>query len=481
MWAIGAVIAAYYALAYLGHPRLPGNQDGHPLGWWGWFDQSVTLRSTAALARGNLDPSQHHYPLGYSLMGVPFFSAARNHPFFFVNLLSLLGTYAGFVAFARRLGLPAVLAAGVFALVTAGDMALFRQWVVPWNTTPVGAFVWLLLAACAAWLDGAQRPLWIGVLLGAVAVCRPSDAVVLLPCVATLAWADRGAWRTSTRNWLRLAAAGAAVVVPIVVLHLLIYGPAQSLYMQSSARIGFTLHDFGWKAYVLFVDPFPWFADGKGLLQHAHWIALGLAGVVPALLGGAKSRMLAGVLIAHGILYVSYVDLLPSGLWRFLNVHYFAWAVPGYALLAVLLLRDVVASRRSRVVAGASVVGVGLLLCVRVVPRPVAGDEPAKALDFAGPLPPFPDTYLAGRLALQDARGVLRDQTDMRAVIYPGGVRVVGLRRDMAGPVSWAPGQAPQGFEGAAPSARWGIGLQLAWPPRWLRRASPPGIPVPVS
>lgn len=488
----GIVLVSWYALRYLGDPSLPGNSPVHPLGWWGWFDQSMALRSTDALVHGKLDPSQHHYPLGYSLLGTLLYSEARNHPFFFVDLLSLLGAFAGFVAFARRVGLAPPLAATLFAVATMGDGTVFRQWVVPWSTTPVAAFLWLLFARCAAWLDagrgdgGRRRPFLAGLLAGGIVACRPTDTAVVLPCLAVLAWADWLAPRRDrlpilVRRWGLLVAGAAAVLVPIAALHLAIYGPAQSPYMRSSAEIGFTLHDLGWKAYVLLVDPYPWFADGEGLLQHAHWIALGLAGLLPALLRGAKDRLLAAALIAHGILYIAYVDLLPTGLWRFLNVHYFAWTIPGYALLGALLVRDLGRAGWARRVALTSLVATALVLCLRVVPAAVAEDRPAKAVDFAGLMPPFFETFLAGRMALRDARGELHDYKDIRVFLYPGGVRVIGLRRDLVGPVEWLPGHAPQGFEGTVPSARWADSIQLAWPPHWLRRASPPGIPVPAS
>lgn len=483
-WAIpvaALVLVCWYTLHYLGDAGLPGNQLREPLGWWGWSDQSETLRSMKALARGNLAPSEHHYPLGYALLGLPFYSAARNHPFFFVDLLSLLGAFAGFVALARRLGLPATLAAALFLLTTVGDGMVFREWVVPWNTTPVGALAWLLLASCAAWLDGRRRPFLIGVLAGGVAACRPSDGVVILPCLLTLGWADRRRWRARLGDWGRLAAGVAVVLVPIAALHLAIYGAAESAYMRSSAQVGFTLHDLGWKAYVLLVDPHPWFAEGEGLLQRAPWIALGLAGVVPALARGAKERMLAAMLGVHLVLYVSYVDLLPTGMWRFLNIHYFAWAIPGYSLLAALLLRDLVRPGWARRIGGASLVATAVVLCLRVVPKAVGEDHPAKAVDFAGRMPAFAATYMDGTLALRDARGVLRNYVDMRVFLAPGGVRVIGLRRDVVGPVEWLAGDAPRGFESPVPTVRWAISTRLAWPPPWLHRAPPSEIPMPVK
>ena len=125
--------------------------------------------------------------------------------------------------------------------------------------------------------------------------------------------------------------------------------------------------------------------------------------------------------------------------------------------------------------------GTLLVLCLRIVPAPVAADQPAKAVDFPGPLPPFIDTFLSGRLALRDQEGVLLDYRDMRGFLVPGGLRVIGLRRYIRGSLEWLPGHAPEGYDRVVPSTRWAPAVQLAWPPRWLRRAAPPGIPVPLS
>jgi len=56
---------------YLRIKYLPGNSE-YPMGWWGMWDQSWYLKSAAAFAVGNLDPAQHWYPFGYSLLAAPF-------------------------------------------------------------------------------------------------------------------------------------------------------------------------------------------------------------------------------------------------------------------------------------------------------------------------------------------------------------------------------------------------------------------------
>ena len=488
-WVAGAlapclalVLAAAYVAQYVADPNRPGQDPVAPLGWLGWFDQSVSLRSVAALAAGNLSASQYHYPLGYTLLGLPGYWIAPEHAFFPVGLVSLLCAYWAYVSLSRRLGVPAAAAAALFCLVTLTDQVLFRDWVLPWNTTPVAALLWALLAAMAAWVAGRRRPVSIGLMLGLLAACRPTEAAIVAIPLAAGAVADVQAWRRGGRlplgEWIRLAIASAAIVGPVIGLHLAIYGPHPSLYMQSSKQIGFTLHDIAWKAYVILADPYSWFKDGTGLLQHRPWYALGIAGVLQSLFGGAVRRMLGLTLAAHALLYVSYVDLLPTGLFRYMNVHYFMWAVPGYALLASLLLRDLVRPGGARLGAAGALAAAAVLLGVRLDPKEAGDARAVKAVDFDGPLPPFQQAYF-GTSTLLDSIGPMANGVAMRVFVYPTGIRVMGLQRDIVGPVRWVAGMAPPGFEGAVPARRLVIGLRWTWRPPWWHREDGPRIPVP--
>ena len=66
--------------------------------------------SLRALAAGNLDPAQHWYPLGYAILAVPFVFLG-DHPFFVIDLVSLLVAYRAFIAFAIGFDIPPVGAA----------------------------------------------------------------------------------------------------------------------------------------------------------------------------------------------------------------------------------------------------------------------------------------------------------------------------------------------------------------------------------
>ncbi len=453
--AVGSVVlAGAYFWFLLTRQALPGQDGLHPLGWWGWFDQGRTLESLRAFAAFDLSAARHWYPVGYSLLGVPFPSMGfRAHPFVVVDLVCLLATFWAFVAVAGACGVRRAWACLVFVLAVTWDSQIFSEWVIPWNSTPAAALVWAVLAVCARWLAGVRHPVLLGALAGAVPLFRPTEAPAVALCVAWVLVADWRAGVLGRRTLLGVAAGGALLVGAGVGLHLAIHGPRASEYMLLSRRLGFSVRDLGWKAYVLLADPYWWFWDGPGLLRRAPWVALGFAGMVAALVRGRASGMLAAALTVHLLLYVSYVDLLPTGLWRFNNVHYFKWAVPGYALLAWLLVRDMVPWRwrlPSFVAAGAVVAMAGVSL-VRVAPRAAGADEAAKMLEYRGDAPGFDASYF-GAFRLRDGRGVLANISDVRAFPVPGGMRVIGLSRRIEGDVVFEPGHGlPDGLVAGVP------------------------------
>lgn len=493
----GCVLVLVYIQAYLGNPARPGRSHGWPLGWWGWWDQSLYLRSARAFADGSFSPDQHWYPLAYPLIGAPFVGFWPRHAFFVPDLLCLVAAYVAFLAFAEAAGVAAGWAALLFLLSSVAFEVLQAVWAEPWTSTLSTALIWWLLALTARHLapPTAERRRNVrvapSIATGVLAVCivftRPIDALVVAiwgAGVAGFAVRDR-AWQSVLALW-PIGAGMLLASVPAILLWLRIYGAAPSPYVIQSRSIGFEFHALWWKTALLLLTPQPWFPAGSGMIARFPWLLFGIAGILalPWIVRGRALRLLAllaVMIVGYCVLFFAYVDLLPTGLWRFLNIHYFAWAIPGYALLAALLVRDLAGKRWPRGVAVAAIIGTAALLCVRVVPRAVSADEPAKAVDFAGPMPPFVDTFLMGALAVRDANGVLHDYSDFRGLIYPGGVRVIGIRRELTGPVEWVPGSAPQGFERTIPDARWAELIRLAWPPRWIRRAPRPAIPVPLS
>ena len=427
------LLALLYVVDYQNYPALPGNNPTYPLGWWGWFDQSKFLESTRALADFDLLPAHHFYPLGYALLGAPFARVISEHPFVLVDLASLLIAYAAFLRFAARCGLDPWWSATLFILASAADPVLFHQWVIPWNTSPLAAVMWLLFATSAAHIQGERRPIRLGLLAACVPMLRPTDAVIaLVPVVGSLA-ADVLRRQLRPSDVVTLMAALLLPLTAYGALHLIIYGPGPSDYMRVAGNIGFTFHNFGLKAYLILVDPRAWIGGGEGLLRRCPWLILGLAGIVTAL-RRQVSVVLALALVVHGVLYLSYVDLLPTSLWRYKNVHYWTFAFPGFALLAALWLRDLVEAN-TRVRAVGALIAVMLLLCIRLDPVPADFDRPADALDLPVGPRDFNTVYF-GTYYVADVVGDLQNIQQMRGFLFGNGVRVLAMRRSFHFPAT---------------------------------------------
>ncbi|MBO1073067.1 hypothetical protein [Roseomonas marmotae] len=478
-WTGAALLVVLYAWSYFSLPPLPGNDAAHALGWLGWFDQSRHLESARALAQGDLSPARHWYPLGYALLTAPFALWSPGHSFVVVNLASLLLCYAGFLAFSARAGVAPGWAALVFLFSLLVPGPFLGQWTIPWNTSPTSALIWLLLAQVAAHLQGARRPLPIGLLAAAIPLIRPTEALVAALCVLAAILSDlRHRPRHPLRDLGLLLLGGLLPVVAYAALHLRIYGFQPSPYMLASREMGFSFHALGLKAYTLLLDPAPWFQDGRGLLQRAPYLALALAGGVVAWAHSRLLGLLALLIAVHTGLYLAYTDLLPTGFWRFLNYHYFKWAIPGATLLGFVLLRDLLRWRRAPAfpLAPLALLLSLPLLSLHLLPERQAEDAPARMIFFPGTPQDWSEVYF-GRFALRDAEGEMHNFREMRVMPVPGGFRVFALRRPFQGPVQWV--APPAGLQaGAAPEyygALPGLGR-----PCWLRLRGCPRLDNPL-
>ncbi len=464
----GGILVFFYVWRYFSDPALPGNDVAFPLGWWGWFDQGHYIGSARGLGRLDLSPDLHWYPLGYALLGAPFTRWSAGHPFVLVDLACLLACYAAFLAFCRRIAVGTGWAAAIFVGSVLCNRLIFAEWVIPWNTSPASAVIWLLLANVAAHMQGARRPFLIGLLAAALPLIRPTEASLAgLSVVAAVLSDLRPLAGRPLRDLAILALGGLLMVCPYLVLHWSIYGVRPTQYMIQSRQLGFTFYDLGWKAYTIFVDPRAWWLDGWGLMRSAPFMALAVGGVVVAAAHGRAAILLAVLLVAHSVLYLSYVDLLPTGFWRYLNVHYWKWAMPGLGLLAFLLVRDVLRWRTAPAfpLAPLALALSMLPLCLRIVPVQAAADEPAKMLAYAGTEPGFEAAYFEPTV-LRDSLGSLRNIEDFRVIPVPGGIRVLALRRPFGANPQWE--RSPTGWHDTAPPVRYKERVRFGRP-CWLR------------
>ncbi len=472
------VLVVAYLWGYALDVEAPGNNPRFPLGWWGGWDQSKYLDSALSLAAGDLHAVHHWYPLGYAFLGAPFaMLLPPGHLYLLADLLCLLGTYAGFLLFARRVGTAAPAAVLLFLLGTITCPDVLVAWVKPWNTSLSAMLIWWLLALTAQLLQpAAARYLarrrcgvaLIGMIVAAIPITRPTDLLVVASWAAFVTATSLLRRRAVGDDPFWLAFGACLVLLPFARVYLHIYGLHPSQYMLQSRMLGFRLDGLGWKAYTLLIDPLPWFPYGAGMLEAMPWLAAGAAGilVLPMLHGEARAllALLTLAVVPYVALFLSYVDLLPTGLWRYGNIHYFKWTLPGFALLGFVALRELATGPRRLRVAGCFAL-TALLLCLRLTAVPAGAAQPARMVQLPGEATGFDPAYF-GSMAIRDRGGFERNIVDFRLMPDGQGLRLLALARPLRGMLTILSGD-PRTRPGTVPPVRWRGRLGLGWP-CWL-------------
>lgn len=126
---------------------------------------------------------------------------------------------------------------------------------------------------------------------------------------------------------------------------------------------------------------------------------------------------------------LAYVDLLPTGLWRFANVHYFKWIFPLLGLFAWRLLRD---ARSSPRLAAACLLGWTAVSGLHFVTVPAQPGEAARRIDFPAPARADFDGVYFATAVIADGRRTQRSLFDYHQVLVGDRVIAVALRHDFA-------------------------------------------------
>jgi hypothetical protein len=379
-------LAACYLLIYFAHPALPGNNSEYPLGWWGWFDQGEYLKEAKAITRLDLAPGNYFYPPLYPLLGSVFVNVNPMHVFALINIVCFLAFAHFFIQFSRRyFGWGA--SVGIFLLSFYPGNTLFEIWVEPWTTTvvaPIYAFLFWDLDRYVAdkRTPGALRlGIW-GALGGLIFATRPADAVAIGPFYIFVFWyAYRCSIYQQKINFIRQYAhrmlvmifSGLIGVIFFLVFNLIIHGSIGGRYFSVSTQAnGFHILDVVEKAVSVFLDAGPLYGVPEdAIFSKMKWLALFVpAAIYGLLLGSGIVRIIILVAISQLIIYLPYSDLLPTGIWKYHNIHYFKWLFPFAAFVIVWTINDFLRKNssvaRGRVILLASVVAGILLLCTRI-------------------------------------------------------------------------------------------------------------------
>ncbi len=461
-WLILSAVLVY-CLFYLANQSLPGNNISHPLGWWEWFDQGQYMLAVKAFAVGNLSPENHYYPPLYPYLGSLFFGFLPVHPFFFINLFAFVLFCLGFVVFARRY-VSNGLACAILVVSVYCNKALMENFVIPWTTactiTAVATAVLVLSWIQRQSFCSRRTLLGFGLVLslafGALGLARPLDALlagIFFPAYLLLAWCKQPDQAVSRRLVDIVLVALILLVGPLVSVGLflrfndVVFGSPFGGYFNATANAsGYFLLEFPKKAMSLLVDSKSLYLEPRAsLISHYPWLLLSLGGMVLALLrGDLLLRAVVLAVVVQFSLYIPYGDLLPNGVWRYLNIHYFKWTVPFLGLFAWLALQAILKPAiegqwRKCVLHTAVILFVALLvsalrfsLAFETVPVVAQAGQrltlalPSEPVDFID-LPAtgdFNPVYFGEHQVWMDDKP-LRKIRDFRLLPAPGGVRLL--------------------------------------------------------
>ena len=374
-----ALVLAAYLYSQATFPLVPGNRAAAPLGWEAWDDQKQYLIGARALLAGDLDPAKHLYPPLYPLIGALGLKLWPQAPFFWPDLAMTLGYFGLFVGlFRRHLGTQAAVGCALLGMFGYADLRV--QWLMPWTTTPAA----VLILAALALLDrafrregaGAGNAAAFGLCLGLLAADRPVDIAVTAPL--WLAYAGlvlvnfRRLWPCVPAGLAGLAAAAG----PYLAFNLASYGSPLGRYIAHNSQMGFDPSVLPLALYSQWIDSAALFAEA-----HADWasrVPLLLGAILflaPSLAWGPWVLRLAAAcgLIEVAIYYCDH-DILPTGTFRFCNIHYFKWLAPVALALALQAVHAAVSSEpalKRRGVATLAAVGATALAAAAVVAVPV--------------------------------------------------------------------------------------------------------------
>lgn len=460
--------------------------------WQHFGDQSLYMKSALAFAGLDFDPSRHHYPPLYPLVAALFVRLFPVDPFVFTNVVSVAGSTALLAAvFGRVIGRrPAALCALAF-LVLPGIM--WETFVVPWTSTLATLLVFLALWRLAR-LETARavspaESLLFSAILGLIVPTRPLDAAVALllyPFWLAGLW-RAGHGRTAARvgrmvpHLVALTAGGLPGPMILFGTDLLIYGRLSSPYLRGfGQREIFSWSTIPEKFVSIYLDSASLYVEpGQVVFRRFPWMLVGFLAIVVCLaLGSLWLRAAALAAIVQLTIYVAFDDLLPNGLYRYFNYHYFRWA---FWLAFMMLPASVVLvhrrfASRAWIIGAAATAAAFTLACLQLrtsessVPAATAGDRIRVALptgrvdylDLAGLTADWATAYFPGQDIWVD--GQRPPFVHARFLQTATGTRLLFIRPIRDATVELTAAQ----WRGAAESARAGTHRLTLGFPRWL-------------
>jgi hypothetical protein len=349
-----------YIYIYLTYQAVPGNDPNFPEGWMGWIDQSHYLAAAKDFANGSMTSSQQTYPPIYPLIGSIFYPIFGFHLYFLPNLLFFLGYCWFFIKLFSRYISPRL--AIVSLLISFFHSPLLPlQWVIPWTSSLSALIIVLVFLFADRYIVRRNDDQWVAksqfrniaavsLLVGLLAPIRPGDflavSVVLVFYFFSLiryGLKDSGARFTFVcKNIFLMGFLSLLPLMFYLTFNKILFGSFFGGYFNVLASGGSSVSFIFDRVYGHLIDASVLFSEAD-----ADWVSrLPLLYVaifiVPlgVFFGPVLIRLISIIILVHIILVYSYADSVPTGQFRYFNIHYMKWLLPILPVIFLYFLRE---------------------------------------------------------------------------------------------------------------------------------------------
>ncbi len=335
--------AVFYLASYVNFIGLPNIRT---IPWYfieAW-DQSNYYSSAKALARLEFLPQKHYYPIGYPLFASILFWLLDYNAFVVVNISSfllicffLLKIYREFMTIWEAILLL------TFSFLFQYN--LFQHLLMPWTNILVFAFFSVAVAFYKSDnLVSQHKLLGLGLIIGAVFMCRPTDAFVLLFPIYLAVSLQLIVINRSFRGFLTLTMATAILPILVLVFNLAVYGNILSDYVREASRSALNFSNFGQKAFSFFFGGEIAYATKDPMLfKQFPWLVFYLGGVALFFYYRRWKDIIVQACVLSSLGFtVAFAALHPANLMPFGGLRFFMLPIVFMTVPSYLFVRDLV-------------------------------------------------------------------------------------------------------------------------------------------
>ncbi|MDA7623039.1 hypothetical protein N8645_00745 [bacterium] len=400
-----SLVSITWLLVYKSHPAAPlplGSHDG--IGWWGWFDQMQYLHITKQFASADFFNPEKYYPPLYpaipsitnNALGSTISYIATDFTLsliFFTSLLFLFKEYLN----------PLITLASV-ALVYGTSSITYQQWVIPWTTNLSSVFLIIISLLVSHEYKNRSRQTIPALnirasvsfaLTGLMLWVRPFEIIPAgVLCIGMLGIQIKSQLSLSKNLPLtrKISQSIRLLSVPLVFLtgvvslyaiyNLKTFGSWVPSYSKTINSMGFSPWDVGFKFISLVTDSSTYgLHDGHLTHRLPLFIPLALISLIGMIFLKWPLKLLVLAALASFTSYLTFNDLVPTGLFTFNNLHYFTWSIAVIGATATTSLKIIVLKSKNQknfrtkqlpIITGALVLSTIIILNKTPNPNPMA-------------------------------------------------------------------------------------------------------------